>query len=96
MPCAIDAAADGLSLLTFPDGFRCYSREGHIETAAIYNEIFLWQDYLGSGLSLADCRYVFDVGANVGLFSLFAKLQNPALTVHAFEPVPGRVPGCGI
>jgi FkbM family methyltransferase len=53
----------------------------------IYNEIFVKQEYLGTTLSLDACRYVLDVGANIGLFSLFAKLRNPSLVVHAFEPI---------
>lgn len=30
----------------------------------------------------------FDVGANVGFFTMFAKTINPNISVHAFEPVP--------
>ncbi|MBI3555641.1 MAG: FkbM family methyltransferase [Deltaproteobacteria bacterium] len=32
-------------------------------------------------------RFVLDVGANTGVFSLIAKTMNPAAEVHAFEPV---------
>ncbi|HEY0737307.1 MAG TPA: FkbM family methyltransferase [Herpetosiphonaceae bacterium] len=77
----------GLKLYTFPDGFRCYSHSSEIETLLIYNEIFVQQEYLGTTLSLEECRYVFDVGANIGLFTIFAKLKKPNLVVHAFEPI---------
>lgn len=53
----------------------------------IYNVIFVRQEYLGATLSLDGCRYVFDVGANIGLFTIFAKMRNDTLIVHAFEPI---------
>lgn len=31
---------------------------------------------------------IFDVGANVGLYSLAAAASNPSATIHAFEPTP--------
>jgi FkbM family methyltransferase len=34
---------------------------------------------------------IFDVGANVGLYSLLAAAVNPAANVHAFEPTPELV-----
>jgi FkbM family methyltransferase len=83
----VEDAGDGLRLFTFPGGFRCYSHSSEDETTLIYNEIFVKQEYLGTTLSLDAGRYVFDVGANIGLFALFAKLRNPGLTVHAFEPI---------
>ncbi len=89
--------ADGeRKLLTFPDGFRCYTHSDEGEAALIYNEVFLKQEYMGttdatgagvSSVSLENCHCVFDVGANIGLFTLFAKRQNPDLVVHAFEPI---------
>lgn len=83
----VEPIGDDLNLLTFPDGFQCYSHSSEQETALMYNEIFIKQEYLGSRLTLNDCSYVFDVGANIGLFTLFAKLSNRDLVVHAFEPV---------
>lgn len=31
---------------------------------------------------------IFDIGANVGLYSLLAAVENPKATVYAFEPTP--------
>jgi FkbM family methyltransferase len=33
-------------------------------------------------------RVIFDVGANVGIYSLLAARANPRASVHAFEPTP--------
>lgn len=36
---------------------------------------------------LPDARTIFDIGANTGLYSLVAKVMNPAAQVHSFEPI---------
>ncbi|EHN10416.1 methyltransferase FkbM family [Patulibacter medicamentivorans] len=36
----------------------------------------------------ASDRVVVDVGANIGIFSVFALTRHPEVRVHAFEPVP--------
>lgn len=83
----VEDVHDGLKFFTFPDGFRCYSHSSELETMLIYNEIFIQQEYLGNAISLDNCRYIVDVGANIGLFTIFAKMRNPALMVHVFEPI---------
>jgi FkbM family methyltransferase len=42
----------------------------------------LWMRYARSA------RTIFDVGANVGLYSLLAAASNPRADIHAFEPTP--------
>ncbi len=39
----------------------------------------------------AQAATIFDIGANVGLYSLLAAIENPRATVHAFEPTPELV-----
>jgi amino acid adenylation domain-containing protein/non-ribosomal peptide synthase protein (TIGR01720 family)/FkbM family methyltransferase len=58
------------------------------ETDVIYKEIFEEQTYLKHGVSLADNDCVFDVGANIGLFTLYVHQQCRSPKVYAFEPVP--------
>lgn len=84
---AVTETEDSYRLLTFPDQFRCYTHTSVAETELIYNEIFVKQEYLRHGLSFENCRYVFDVGANIGLFTVFAKSRNKDLIVYAFEPI---------
>ena len=82
------------------------------ETEYFYREIFQLQAYLKHGITLTDGACVFDVGANIGLFSLFASLTCAQPRVYAFEPNPAlreiaaanaalygvdaRVFGCGL
>ncbi|HVG43730.1 MAG TPA: FkbM family methyltransferase, partial [Longimicrobium sp.] len=58
------------------------------ETRFLYREIFEDRSYLRHGVALGDGACVFDVGANIGLFTLFAGTLRPGVTVYAFEPIP--------
>ncbi|HQC96507.1 MAG TPA: amino acid adenylation domain-containing protein [Aquabacterium sp.] len=54
----------------------------------LYEEIFLDNSYLRHGVVLGEDACVFDVGAHVGMFSLFVGNGHPARSVYAFEPTP--------
>jgi amino acid adenylation domain-containing protein/non-ribosomal peptide synthase protein (TIGR01720 family)/FkbM family methyltransferase len=58
------------------------------ETAFLYREIFEDHTYLRHGVTLRDGDCVFDVGANIGLFTLFAAHACKNATIYAFEPIP--------
>ncbi|MGC5310408.1 amino acid adenylation domain-containing protein [Micromonospora zamorensis] len=58
------------------------------ETRYLYDEIFVQQVYLRDGIVLRPGATVLDVGANIGMFSLFVNAVCPDATIHAFEPVP--------
>ena len=44
--------------------------------------------YLEHGITLPDDAIVFDVGANIGVFSVLLARMKPGVQIHAFEPVP--------
>lgn len=58
------------------------------ETDYLYKEIFEDECYLKHGIRLPDGATVVDIGANIGLFSLFvmSRCRNPR--IYAFEPAP--------
>ncbi|MGW5672634.1 FkbM family methyltransferase, partial [Micromonospora sp. NPDC003776] len=58
------------------------------ETRYLYDEIFVERVYLRDGIVLRPGATVLDVGANIGMFSLFVHAVCPDATIHAFEPVP--------
>ena len=58
------------------------------ETDFIYKEIFEEEEYLRHGITFQDGDCVFDVGANIGLFSLYAGQRCENVKIYAFEPVP--------
>jgi FkbM family methyltransferase len=58
------------------------------EIRFLHDEIFVGQVYLRGGITLRENAVVFDVGANIGMFSLFIGARCPSAKVYAFEPVP--------
>lgn len=57
------------------------------ETDYLYHEIFEKQIYLQHGIKLRDGACVFDVGANIGMFTLFVNQHCARARVYAFEPL---------
>ena len=75
------------SVCVLPDG----SPVAHLnrnETDYIYNEIFVLQAYLRHGITIRDGACVLDVGANIGLFTVFANRVARDLRMISFEPNP--------
>ena len=58
------------------------------ETDYIYREIFELQAYLRHGITVNDGDVIFDVGANIGLFTVFVNQICRRPRVYAFEPNP--------
>lgn len=75
----------GLRLVEIAEGFPCYV-SGEFEARFIYQEIF--QDYNYDHPGLPEAPFVVDVGANIGLFSLYMKQRYPDARIIAFEPAP--------
>ena len=81
------APAERLGLHRLPNGLEVVPLNRN-EADFIYREIFEQGAYLRGGVALDDGDLVFDVGANVGLFSLYAADRFRDLRIWAFEPVP--------
>src|SRR5579872_3070599 len=58
------------------------------ETKFVYREIFEDRIYLRHGITLAKGDCVWDIGANIGLFTIFLQENFEEIFVHAFEPYP--------
>ena len=86
-PEAVEEVSADFKRVTFPGGFSCFTPAELGEAALIYNEIVVNQEYFQHGLSVAGAGCVFDVGANIGIFTLAVKLISPDATVYAFEPM---------
>jgi amino acid adenylation domain-containing protein/FkbM family methyltransferase len=57
------------------------------ETNYVYQEIFEDLNYLKHGIKLKKGACVFDVGANIGLFTLFVNRHCEGARIYAFEPL---------
>jgi FkbM family methyltransferase len=74
-------------LTTLPNGL-VVETANEKEAAFLYSEIFETSSYSKYGIALADGATVFDVGANVGLFSASLVRRHRDLRLVLFEPVP--------
>lgn len=81
-------ACDHKSFLIFHNG-------GTIENETFWNGLFVsWESetgWLWKALC-PRCHYIFDIGANTGIYSLVAKTLNPSARVYAFEPARHTFP----
>lgn len=78
-----------LEKMVLPNGLPIsVSAEGKGEAKRIYNEIFSERAYLKNRISIKDGDCIFDVGANIGLFTMWLTQQWKDLDVWSFEPVP--------
>jgi FkbM family methyltransferase len=62
-------------------------------TQYIQRHIYYWGSYEREACAIwmqraRSSRTIFDVGANIGIYSLLAATANPQAHVHAFEPTP--------
>jgi FkbM family methyltransferase len=60
---------------------------GSFQTSVLYKEIFEDEVYFRHGVTVADGDCVFDVGANIGLFSLYVNRRCEGASIYAFEPI---------
>ena len=72
---------------TLPNGLEvaCQSAK---ETDHIYEDIFDHRVYLSHGITLWDGATVFDVGGNIGMFSVFVQQNWRDVRTYTFEPAP--------
>jgi len=69
------------------DGTEIF-HQSEAETRHFYHDIFELRSYVKHGIRIPDCGCVFDVGANIGLFTLFASRQARDVQLYTFEPAP--------
>jgi len=73
--------------VTMPDGRRLTCLQP-AETQYLYMDVFGRRTYHRGGIRFAADGVVFDVGAHIGLFTLYVAEQAPGARIFAFEPCP--------
>jgi 31-O-methyltransferase len=73
--------------LSLPGGLEVFSLNAD-ETRFVHGEVFGARCYLRHGIELRDGDCVFDVGANIGMASIFFSKERRGVRVFAFEPSP--------
>jgi FkbM family methyltransferase len=86
-PAAVAAEAAVATPCRLPNGMEVM-QFNPVETDHFYHDIFETQVYARNGVDIPDEAIIFDVGANIGLFSLFAHERAPGAQIYAFEPAP--------
>ena len=69
-----------------PNGMAI-AQQNKNETDYLYEEIFVNRVYFKHGITLPEDACVFDVGANIGMFSLFVTRNVPEARIYALEPL---------
>jgi amino acid adenylation domain-containing protein/FkbM family methyltransferase len=82
----LSGAKQGQARHRLPNGLRI-AHSNRNETEYLYEEIFTKRTYIRHGIHLPEGACVFDVGANIGMFTLFVQEQCPTARVYAFEPL---------
>jgi natural product biosynthesis luciferase-like monooxygenase protein/amino acid adenylation domain-containing protein/FkbM family methyltransferase len=77
----------GLPRYTLPGGAVIASQQDST-TRELFTEIFEQGVYLRHGLTLRDGARVVDVGANIGMFTVFAHSAARGVRTWSFEPIP--------
>ena len=62
------------------------SQFNKVETSHFFKDIFERKTYYKNGIVLNSESVVFDVGANIGLFSIFISKMFPQARIFSFEP----------
>jgi FkbM family methyltransferase len=75
------------STVRLPNGLEV-AYQSRVELDHFYEDIFEKEIYASHGLHLTDDSCVFDVGGNIGLFTLFVQTRWPGSRVFTFEPAP--------
>ena len=73
--------------LTLPGGLDVFCLNAD-ETRFAHGEVFNARCYLQHGIELRDGDCVFDVGANIGMATIFFTKERRGIRIFAFEPSP--------
>jgi tyrocidine synthetase-3 len=77
----------GISFYEWPNGMPVYYLN-RMETEFMYKEIFEEGGYLKHGITLPPGACIFDIGANIGVFTLYMHRECKDARIYSFEPVP--------
>jgi len=72
---------------TLPNG-EIISYIDKLTALDVYDEIYVKNEYLQHDIRVEDNDIIFDIGANIGLFSRYIATQAKKLHIYTFEPVP--------
>ena len=78
---------DAAPRLRLPNGMTVIP-QSRVEAEHFYDDLFEKRIYARHGIALAPGDCVFDVGGNIGMFTLFVHRHAPGARIFTFEPAP--------
>jgi len=75
-------------LMHLRNGMKIFIRDSRSKDLSAIREVVGHNDYHLEDIRLPDNPIIFDVGANIGTFSMMAKKSYPTAAIYAFEPHP--------
>jgi FkbM family methyltransferase len=87
IPMSAATPADRGRVHVWPNGMRIVT-QSRTEADHFYHEIFEKEVYRRHGIELRDGACIFDVGANIGSFMLYAHQTCREAQIYSFEPAP--------
>lgn len=81
------ARASMLRFCTLPNNLEI-AYQSKVEVAHFYEDIFEKHVYAKNGITLEEGACVFDIGTNIGLFTLYVHQNVSNVTIYGFEPAP--------
>jgi FkbM family methyltransferase len=79
-----------LNLIEFRNGAKLES-PAEIDLQFLFQEVWVDQIYTPAGYEIKDGDTILDIGANIGVFAIYAATRAEETTVLAFEPFPENV-----
>lgn len=76
-----------MNQMVMPNGLKVFEVNRH-ETKFLYKEIFVDRVYDRHDLALNPGAVIFDIGANIGMFALYASMKFDSPKIYCFEPAP--------
>lgn len=78
---------DAAPRLRLPNGMTVIP-QSRVEAEHFYDDLFEKRIYALHGITLAPGDCVFDVGGNIGMFTLYVHRHAPGARIFTFEPAP--------
>lgn len=79
-----------LKRLLFRNGVRLNAPDT-LDLAFLFHETWVRRTYAPPGFEINPGDVVIDVGANIGVFAIYAATAAPDVKVYAYEPFPGNL-----
>lgn len=76
-----------MNTVKLPDGRNIFTIDKHT-ARDVFREIYEENSYLQKGIQIKSGDVIFDIGANIGLFTLYISERITDLHIYAFEPIP--------